>query len=327
MLLLPLLSTTDVIEIHYWLQGESHTMDAIVENKCEYEVLGIIKEIANIYSLNILIETEPTAEGGLKKWLRIVSKEENKKATITTAILVTILTIVLTTPIAKVSEKLIDKLFEDTEMNALEKEKIKLEINNLRQDSINKNAQIENNNLIKKRKSNFYEALESYAKITKVSFTPTTNDKQNRLEEKSVEKSEFKKFILVSDNLEPVEIESAEIEIVSPVLKKGKYKWMGYFNGEIISFNMQSNEFKALVQNGEIEFKNGSSINCFLKIRKKVDNEGQEKFVGYDVVRINYYFENEKPIETAEGKKHRQTKEAESNQTNLFQDNDEHKPD
>lgn len=318
MLLLPLLTTSNVLEIHYWLQDDSHTMDAIIENKCEYEILGIIKEIANIYSLEIKIETEPTAEGGLRKWLTLVSKEENKKGTITTALLVAILTVLLTTPIAKVSEKLIDKLFEDTEMQDLEKEKLKLEIEKLKHEAAGKNREIENNVVIKKRKSNFYEALENYPKITKVSFTPTTENKDKFLPEKTVVKSEFKKFILVSDNLEPIDIESAEIEIISPVLKKGKYKWMGYYNGEIVSFNMQSNEFKTLVQNGEIEFKNGSSINCLLRIRKKIDNDGEEKVIGYDVVRVNHYFENEKPIETSEGRKHRQVREAEKNQINLF---------
>lgn len=34
----------NTIEIHYWLNDGSHTMDAYVFNKCEYELLGIIKE-------------------------------------------------------------------------------------------------------------------------------------------------------------------------------------------------------------------------------------------------------------------------------------------
>lgn len=95
---------------------------------------------------------------------------------------------------------------------------------------------------------------------------------------------------------------------------------MGYFSGEPIIFSMQSTEFKTIVQNGDIEFKNGSSINCFLKIKRQIDNEGVEKIIGYEVVRVNHYFENEKPIETKEGKKHRQTKEAQKNQINLLDD-------
>lgn len=35
----------NTIELHYWFNDESHTMNAIVLNKCEYEFLGIAKEI------------------------------------------------------------------------------------------------------------------------------------------------------------------------------------------------------------------------------------------------------------------------------------------
>ena len=36
----------NTIELHYWFNDESHTMNAIVLNKCKYEFLGIAKEIA-----------------------------------------------------------------------------------------------------------------------------------------------------------------------------------------------------------------------------------------------------------------------------------------
>ncbi|MDI1304504.1 MAG: hypothetical protein PSX42_06635, partial [bacterium] len=181
---------------------------------------------------------EPTAEGGLKKWLTIVSKEENSKATITTTIIVSILTVLLTTPIAKVSEKIIDKIFENTEIQDLEKEKLKLEIEKLKDEALERNKQVNNNVLIKKRKSNFYEMLDHYSKITKVSFASTTENKIHLSPEKTVYKNEFKNFVIVNDDLEPIELESEVIEIIAPVLKKGKYKWIGYYNGEIISFNM-----------------------------------------------------------------------------------------
>jgi hypothetical protein len=77
---------------------------------------------------------------------------------------------------------------------------------------------------------------------------------------------------------------------------------------------MKSHEFKNLVKSGTVQFKNGTSIDCYLEIRKKIDNEGLEKVVGYDVFRVNNYFENDKPIETPEGRHHRQKKEADKRQ-------------
>jgi hypothetical protein len=311
----------NTLELHYWFNDESHSMDAIVQNKCEHEFLEIIKEIASKFESEIIIETEPLAEGGLRRWFKIVSKTENKKGTITTAIIVALATVLITTPIGKITDKLIDKIFEDKELKELEKDKLKLEIKKLKQETQSFTESVDTNNTIKKRKSNFYETLDKYPKVEKVSLLIETEDKQRLSEEKFVLRTNFNEYVLVTDDVEPVEIDNATIEIISPVLKKGKYKWMGIYNGEPIPFNMKSKEFKNLVQLRKVEFKNGTSINCFLIIRKKIDNEGKEKIVGYDVERVNNYFENDKPIETYEGKFHRQKREGDKQQTKLALDN------
>ncbi|RZK38404.1 MAG: hypothetical protein EOO61_07990 [Hymenobacter sp.] len=124
----------------------------------------------------------------------------------------------------------------------------------------------------------------------------------------------------MTDELQTVAQENAVIEIIAPVLKKGKYKWIGHYNGNTIHFNMKSEEFRKLVQDGNIEFKNGSSITCSLEIRRKISGEGVELITGYDVIRVDYYFQNSKPVETKEGKSYRQVKEAQSAQLNFFQD-------
>jgi hypothetical protein len=310
----------DTLEIHYWFGDESHSMDANVQNKCEYEVLAIIKEIATLISVEVTIETEPDGEGGFRKWLKVISKEENKKGTITTAVIVSLFTLIIITPLSKITEKLIDKAFEDTEMNDLQKERLRLEIEKLKKENASKIDTIDYNTFIKKRKSNFYEVLQKYSRIQKVSFLVVDKNKKSNTKEKAIPRGDFSKFILITDDLNPLEKEDAVIEIIAPVLKKGYYKWIGYYNGEAIPFNMKSNEFNTMVQNGEIEFKNGSSINCHLVIRRKVNNEGLEINVGYDVLRVNYYFENDKPIETKEGKHHRQIKEAQKSQLKLFKD-------
>lgn len=307
----------DTLEIHYWFTDDSHSMNANVANKCEYELLAVIKEVAQQLSLEITIDTLPVGEGGLRRWLRVISKDENKKSTISSALLIAILIALLAQPLGKVGEKLVEKIFEDKELNDLQKEKLKLEIEKLKQD-IDKGANIDNNILIKKRKSNFYDTLEKYPKVAKVSYSISEDAKDKKNHERIIERAEFKKFILASDELEPLQKDDAVIEIISPVLKTENYKWMGYYNGEPISFNMKSKEFRTLVQNGSLEFKNGSSINCSLRIQRRIDSEGIVKNTGYDVIRVNHYFQNDKPIETREGKQHRQKKEAQKNQLKLF---------
>lgn len=324
------ISKGNTLELHYWFNDQSHSMDALIQNKCEYEFLYIIKEISKIYEYEIIIETEPFAEGGIRRWFKIISKKENKNATITTGLITAFATLVLITPLGQtlgeISKTLINKIFEDKELIELQKEKIKEEIegtrldNKIKKQSIDKSEEIFSNNKINKRKSNFYEALESSPKIEKISVTLENEEKESLCDSVFINKSQFNNYIYASDELDPIYVEDATIEIISPVLKKGNYRWRGIYNGEIISFSMRSNEFKTLVQTGKIEFKNGSSIKCHLEIQHKFDSNGEEQIIGYNILRVNEYFENDKPVETPEGKKYRQKREAEKQQLNFFDD-------
>ncbi len=331
-MLLLLLNNSSIIEaktlqLHYWLKDESHSMDAFVHNKCDTEFLGVISEIASIIGVEVSIETQPLEDGGLIRWFKFELNENSKKDAIILAVVIAIITGVLTTPVttalSEVTKELIEKIFEDPEIKKLEKEKLKLEIENLKQDLQIKNIEISENNKIKKRRSNFYEKAENYQKIDKISFLIADEQKQIIANEQTIERSQFQDFVILSDDLDSVVNENAIIEIISPVLKKGPFKWTGIYNGESIDFKMRSNEFKTLVQTGKVEFKNGSSIDCFLEIRRKIDTEGNERVIGHDVHRVNKYFENDKPIETPEGKYHRKKKEANESQLSLYDEYDD----
>ena len=138
-------------------------------------------------------------------------------------------------------------------------------------------------------------------------------------EEQFVARDGFKNFILSSDQLVPLVLENAIIEIISPVLIKGRHKWKGVFNDSHISFSMKSDEFMAMVQTGKVEFKSGSTINCTLEIEKKINGVGIEKITGYNIIRVGSYFENGKSIETTESKQHRQKQNTTSKrQLDLF---------
>lgn len=318
------LELVNTLELHYLFNDDSHDMDALVQNKCEFEFLWIIKEVAKTFDIEITIETEPLAEGGIRRWFKVASKSEKKNATITVAVIASLVTAIVVTPISsaisKSTEILIDRLFEDEKEKQKDNEKDSLEIENLKLDLELKKQQLANSPAIAKRKSNFYETLEKYPKIKNITLTIEDNHKNPVDSEKVIPKNSFKEFILVSDKLEPIIKEDAVIEIISPVLKKGKYLWRGIYEGETISFYMKSNEFKTLVQTAKIEFKNGSSIRCQLEIERKINNEGTEQITNYNIIRVDEYFENDKPIETPEGRLHRQRKAANDQQFDLFKD-------
>ena len=75
---------------------------------------------------------------------------------------------------------------------------------------------------------------------------------------------------------------------------------------------MGSDEFRTMVQKGKVEFKNGTSIICHLRTSKRMNHEGEVKITRYDVVLVNKYFDNHKPIETIEGRNKRKKAEADN---------------
>lgn len=312
----------NTIELHYWFNDDSHTMNAVVFNKCEYEFLGIAKEIAQKLKVDLEIETEPLAEGGLRSWFKFKAKDKDAiKVGVILYIITTLLGTPLTTTIEELTRMAIQSVFESTEVKQLKEQKeiadLKLDIARIEAETKRLSRSIDEN-VVKKKRSNYYENISTCKKINKVTIDITDDLKKNIYLEREVIKADFPNYIMTSDDLEPDNDENAVIEIISPVLKKGKYKWSGIYKGEVIQFTMKSNEFKTLVQIGQVIFKNGSSINCHLLTHKKVNAEGDVKITGYEVVLVNHYFENDKPIETPEGKRYRQIREAESNQLTLF---------
>jgi len=338
------LLNANTLELHYWFNDQSHSMDAVVQNKCEREFLAIIEEIAKVFDVEALIETIPLAEGGIIRWFKLLLKQD-KKHVVITALITALATGVIITPIgtsmSEIGKQIIDKIFEDsgikelekeilrenlknlqedTETKELEQKKIEEEIKNLRLDSEIKIHQISTNKVIPKKKSNFYNSLEKYEKVKQISITVEDKENNQILDEAIILRDKFREFIIVSDDLEPIKDENAIIEIISPVLKKGDYKWRGIYKGQDLLFNMQSNEFKTQVQTGDIEFKNGTSINCLLVIKRKIDNDGNEIVTERNILLVNSYFVNDTPIETTEGKRYRQKKEADKRQLNLFEE-------
>lgn len=114
----------NTIELHYWFNDDSHTMNAVVFNKCEYEFLGIAKEIAQKLKVDLEIETEPIGEGGLRSWFKFKAKD---KDAIKVGVVLYIITTLLGTPLATAIDELtrmaIQSVFEREEIRQLKEQK------------------------------------------------------------------------------------------------------------------------------------------------------------------------------------------------------------
>lgn len=313
----------NTIELHYWMDDNSHIIDANIQNKCERELLDMLDSIAGQWGFSVTVETMPLANGGVIRWFRLKAKSfkkalKGKEKTIYIAIVTTLATTIIATPITtsieSIVQQTIENIFADEEVRQMQKENLRLDIE-IKQEML---RQIQLQDKLEKKRSNFYEQLNQEPNVTQISVNAQDENFIPIIPELIVQKTNFPSYIITSSNLPSEIIDGAIIEIISPVLKKGDYKWRGIYNGETVAFNMKSNEFKTLVQTGTIEFTNGSSIKCLLEIKKNIDSNGDEKITEYNIVRVDEYFKNEKPIETPEGKKNRQKQEADRMQGKLF---------
>lgn len=59
------------LQLHFYIEDGSHSMDAATLNKCVYEYLGIIKEVCSKFQLEACVESEALSEGGKRHWLKI----------------------------------------------------------------------------------------------------------------------------------------------------------------------------------------------------------------------------------------------------------------
>lgn len=303
--------TGNCIEIHYYTDGGSHQIDAYALTKCSSNILNIISAFCRTLNVEVKVDTIALGEGGVKQWLKIVKEQEDKTAPITTEV-IKYLVLSAIGIVGFLGHEIYQYIREDKELTELKKEAL---IKYLSDSNYEQSGKLENK--VSKLRSNFYESATKASNVSSITFS-SLNPTGVSEYEVSVNRVSFPAFILLDNSLEPIDIDNASILITSPIIAKGKYnKWHGVYNGEDIEFRMISNEFKTLAQSGDISFKNGFSINCFLRIHRCLNEKGEEKVTKYEVIRVNSYFISDKVTETLEGRKYRKKKELD-NSPNLF---------
>lgn len=247
--------------IHYYLADKSHSIDTFAKNSIEKDFLNIINAIKEVLNIDIKLKSNVPKNGGFVENLEIIVNSYPMVIGVAGYF------------VAKI-EELIKYVFSGKykdEKTKLEVEKIKLEIEKIKSENSNStNKPIDElEQKLARPLSNYYTKIEKYEKIEAVGFGKTIKD------EYRVDRKEFKNFIL-SDDKETNIDDEANIELISPVLKEGKYRWRGIYKGENIDFSMGDSKFKSDIISGRYDFGNGSFINCQLHITKIYDNFGNE---------------------------------------------------
>lgn len=274
-----IIEKSDSLQFHYYFKDESHSINSILRNECEKEILYIFKEVSDTLGLELILETLPTEEGGFKEIWKFIGKNSGQ-----ITLMVSIAALILSRFPAENKEltKLqIENLKLDNELKRKELEKLNLDFIQ-DSDQIEQKTLIDSIELLKKnykiswRKSNLYKKLEKYNKIDSVEVVRFRRDKPVG-KPRNVPRKKFTKFILTSDELPVLNVENVIIDVISPALKSGNFRWKGFYNREIINFLMDDNDFKSKVLNGEVHFSNKFSIEVLMTQNRKIDQDGNIK--------------------------------------------------
>ncbi|MGY6121605.1 hypothetical protein ACW9YQ_14765 (plasmid) [Paraburkholderia strydomiana] len=82
------------LEVHYYLQDELHSMDAIVRNRCEAEFLAAVSHVAHALGVQLRFEATVPQEGGFRDIWRVVASKASNPAV--AAVLIQLLTLAVT---------------------------------------------------------------------------------------------------------------------------------------------------------------------------------------------------------------------------------------
>jgi hypothetical protein len=287
------------LQFHYYFRDSSHSIDSILRNECEKEIIYIFKEIAETLGLQLELETLPPEEGGFKETWKFLGKNSAQ-----ISIIVAIAAIIISrfpTENKELTRLQIENLKLDNELKRKELEKLNLDFlqddEEINQETVKDSVELVNKNYkISWRKSNLYKKLNNYQKVDYIDVVRLQDEKPIGTTRK-VQKNEFPKFILRSDELPKLELENAKIDVISPAIKRGKFRWKGFYDNNIINFVMNDSDFSNKVINGKIHFSNRYSIEVEMIQERKINQDGNVIVVNSVVTKVNASIEEENRIE------------------------------
>ena len=283
------------LELRYYFSDKSNYMDAMIKHRSEKEVLSLVRTLADMLDIKMTVYCESFAqqEGFREIWS--VAGENSR--------LISVLLNLFMQVWARPSLLVGGQPAQDR--SAADEEKMQREIALLR------------TNL--RKKSNFYEAVRGYPKVTKFTLRELNENNRSRSGSLEVKREQFDYYILRSDELPSVKDNKATIEIISPVLKDARYRWKGIYNkgGETIDFYMCDEDFKKDMFDEKIVFKSGMCIDCVLEIQRKMSELGEVVNISYTVETVIRTRFDKMEIVTPQGKRHLRKLEAEKKQLTL----------
>ena len=307
------------LELRYHFNDKSTYMDAMIRHRCEKEVLSLIRSLGEQLDIKMTVYNEPQLSSeGYKEILAVAG--ENQRGI---SIILNLFMQIWIRPSLRLGGQTIEERKPEDEEKmqrdlALLKHQLKLKQPGLLipTDLV---ALLAGSPRYNKYKSNFYEALRGYPKVSKITLRELNASNRSRSGLLEVKRDQFEYYILRTDALPEMKDAKATIEIISPVLKDSRYRWKGIYNkgGGIIDFYMNDEEFKKDMFDEKVVFKSGMCIDCVLLIERKLNESGETVPVSYTVETVVRTRFDKMEIVTPQGKRYLRKLEAEKKQLTL----------
>lgn len=306
------------LELRYYFNDKSNYMDALIKHRCEKEILVLIRSLAEMLDVKMTVYSEPCEKEGFREIWGVAGESSRS-----ISVVLNMLMQLITRPSLSVGGRPVK------DRTAADEEKMQQQLALLRRELKRKPAGVviprDLMDLLHtfprfcKNKSNFYEAIKGYPKITRITLRELNEHNRSRSGSLEVKREKFDYFILRTDDLPTVKDNKATIEIISPVLKDSRFRWKGIYNkgGEIIDFYMQDEDFKKQMFEDKISFASGMCIDCVLEIGRRLSELGETVNISYTVTTVIRTRFDKLEIVTPQGKRHLRKLEAEKKQLTL----------
>jgi hypothetical protein len=169
----------DILQLHYYLENNSHSMDATVKNRAEAEIIRIFKEVSRLLELDIDLEIAALEPGGIKEIFKFLRKKRHAKMAdpILAFLGVIISGVIVDLVVSGIQHNsVIDQL--NVKKTELEIKKLQRELELLDDPSKEVERQlgeivilISQSDKIRRYKSNFYSSLLYEGKVEKIGTT------------------------------------------------------------------------------------------------------------------------------------------------------------
>lgn len=303
------------IQLRYCFEDENlHSMDAEVFNECERQFIKVIKSTEKYFEDALQVKIKPRKEGSLIDVFTIAINNPDIRATALT--LITIFTTKFFETKFLSGKDKADETGKKLENLQTIKEQIKAGI--LTKDDFDYIAS--NDKDLRKQKSIFFKSAKKEADISKIETTTISNSNIHPILI-IVERKDFDSFIITETTEKTDETQDAKIYIVAPVLIQGKKTpaWRGIFDNIPIEFKISDKDFLQQVYGKQVQFSNGTFINCKLKTTTTSNIETEETKSSRDVIDVLNYGEDNQPIKTIRHRK-KSNKNTDTSQLTMFID-------